>query len=289
MQRLDPELTNWLLKHHRELGDVETARQLTPEILEQYESLVSSYCSLCHIDQHDHEWQFQWPHGRSTKGTEEAPLPGSAPFARLQRANPKKKEEVLSLLDDSIKKVQARFMPDFHLVHERWLARRRRQVLRQAQNTYGRFLRMDRTKPGSIAQFALKLLSFGVLAALLVALLLPGQVQRNKPGASNTVGLSKENQLNRNEQQFLTVWQAALQSDSEAELEAVAYLNRSLLQNIGTKLVRQSKQLQQAGQFADAKRRLAQAIEIAGVVSRLFNDHSLTEQIVNIGNGHRSL
>lgn len=141
MQPLNSELKQQLVKVHACLAALPPEGRLNFEILERYDGLVHMHGELCRILQ-DNPETFDWPIPSTVTSFDEENgfalhKPGS-PFDRLFGPKPKTAHEALRLVEETIRKVLAYYMPYFRGTYEVWACSQQHQIRYFAQRAYRR-------------------------------------------------------------------------------------------------------------------------------------------------------
>lgn len=282
MDRLPSAFRQRLLERHRELGDYQPERKLTPEILEDYETLVNHRCELCQMQPHADPADFAWPYPRLRKKAKQPPAV-SPEVTALHDASPAEPDEALALLDHTIKRMQSRYMPYFYTVHDEWCAAQQKSLLREARHarkSYAASLIFNSARWWER--------TFLFLAVLIFAWLLAGLMFSHPPSSSadKTMGRAFHEAvlLDASEARLLHLWKKTGLSRDETALEAMAHLHRERLIGIGRKLIQQARALNNQQRWAEAQRRLTEAIELSSKLSRVLGEPVLQDEIADVQN-----
>ncbi len=309
MQILDADLRRRLLEHHAPLGEQDPTRRLTADILERYETLVNNHFALRQIARQG--IPFQWAYGplppiqppveigktkknvskRSTQKPArmknvQASVPDycleNSPFRILYEVNPASAQEAQSVVDNVTQEVRQRYIPDFQIVHDQWLAERASSEIGRANRATSYFFKSPNPGKGKFPRFNSigTILTAGMLVGCMAVISLPrkdleipGPNNYDPPQSSSTF------QLDDQEKQVLDQWLQTPSVLRKTETERLSYADYLSLKQAGLKLLQQSKLWQAEQNHTAAMERLTLAGEIGLLQKRVFDDKELLDSV----------
>ncbi|MFQ5604289.1 MAG: hypothetical protein ACE5HS_13560 [bacterium] len=279
MLKLDPEFRALLLQHHSSLNSQTQDRPtLTPAILDTYEQRVGQKLTI-----------------------QRALVGNFIKFDINERQNESLKK-ALNIVQENIENIQRNNMPDFHLVHANWSARRRAVVLARTENTFNKSWKQP-------FDFDNLRLWFPKIVWIIATIVLLGSTTTGFLGTVNTKVMppsvvdklvppnpDSNNFLDKSEKQMLMEWHKGAKTGEKNYQAAILHMNDTEIINVGFKLYNQGREwlqlksdtteiktpAQADSVVAEGMNRLHWACEIGTVVEQFCGDKALLEAVMHL-------